>query len=257
MSLRTLSALLLAATLCACGNDDRTATNTGPSEPILAALADTRRLETDRDADAGRRPGVVLEFFGIEPGMTVLDLFSGTGYYTELVYRIVGDAGTVWAHNNAAYLANREPLQARYGDGRLASVRRVTAENNELDLPAESFDAVLMILTYHDIYFVNESIGWTRIDGPGLLAELYQSMRPGAVLGVVDHAAAPGSPGESGNSLHRIDPALARREIEAAGFVFDAESTALRNLDDDLTQNVFADGIRGRTDRFVFRFRKP
>jgi predicted methyltransferase len=254
--------LALFAALIASGCADRNvassrAAGERPSPAIAAALAHSDRLEADREADGRRRPGAVLQFFGVEPGMSVLDLFSGTGYYTEILYRIVGDEGAVWAHNNTPYLGNVEPLAARYGNGRLAAVVRMTAENNELELPPETFDAVLMILTYHDIYFVNEAIGWPRIDGPRLLAELFQAMKPGAVLGIVDHVAAAGSPPETGNTLHRIDPALARREVERAGFLFEAETAALRNPDDDLTANVFSERVRGRTDRFVFRFRKP
>jgi predicted methyltransferase len=253
-------ALVAALIVGGCTTRDGTESDSAvqsPNPAIAAALAHRDRPDADREADARRKPGAVLQFFGIEPGMTVLDLYSGTGYYTEILYRIVGDEGAVWAHNNTPYLRNVEPLAARYADGRLAAVVRITAENNELELPADTFDAVLMILTYHDIYFVNEAIGWQRIDGPALLAELFRAMKPGAVLGIVDHVAAPGSPPETGNTLHRIDPSLVRRELEAAGFVYEAASDVLRNPDDDLMTQVFNEQIRGRTDRFVFRFRKP
>ena len=114
-----------------------------------------------------------------------------------------------------------------------------------------------MILSYHDVYYLPGDGSWPEIDGPRMLATILDSMKPGAVIGVVDHAAESGAPVEVGTSLHRIDPARLRREFEAAGFVFDGESSDLRNPGDDLGKPMYAEGIRGKTDRFVFRFRKP
>ncbi len=227
-------------------------------DPVEAALAHRERLAADREQDAQRKPGALLRFFAIKPGMTVLDLYSGGGYNAELVSYIVGPEGEVWAHNNSPYLDfARQGIKARYTPGRLANVRRILAENNELRLPAAKFDAVLMILTYHDIYHVHEASGWTPIDGPALLAELYRGMKVGAVLGVVDHRAAPGSPPETGESLHRIDPQLVIDQLQATGFRLTGESDLLSNPEDDLQRNVFDPAIRGRTDKFVLRFVKP
>ena len=192
------------------------------------------------------------------PGMTVLDMYSGGGYYTELLAYLVGNTGRVFAHNNTPYqrFAKAE-IEARYADGRLPNVELLISENNELKLPAGTFDVVLMILAYHDVYFVNEDMGWTEVDGPAMLAEIYVSMKPGAVLGIVDHAAASGAPASTGGTLHRLDPELIKREIMAAGFLYDGESDVLRNFEDDHTQPVFDESIRGRSDRVVLRFRKP
>ena len=96
-----------------------------------------------------------------------------------------------------------------------------------------------------------------KIDGPALLAEIIQSMRPGAVLGIVDHVADRGAPATTGGTLHRLDPELIKRDIVAAGFLFAGESDVLRNFTDDHRQPVFDDSIRGRTDRAVLKFRKP
>lgn len=225
---------------------------------IANALAHPDRLAADREIDARRHPGEILGFFGITPGMTVLDMFSGSGYYTEIVARTVGDTGKVWAHNNTPYLKwLADPITARYADDRLAFVHRFVAENNELELPEAKFDAVLMILTYHDIYHVQPQHGWPKIDGPKMMATIYRALKPGGVLGIVDHAAADGAPPETGEELHRIDPALARRELEAAGFVFEAESELLRNPQDDLQRVVLDPEVRGRTSRFIYRFRRP
>ena len=229
-----------------------------PSAEVERAINDPRRSAADRERDGRRQAREVLRFFGIRPGMTVLDMYSGGGYYTELLAYLVGNTGRVVAHNNTPYqrFAKAE-IEARYADGRLPNVELLIGENNELELPAETFDAVLMILAYHDVYFVNEDMGWTEVDGPAMLAEIYVSMNPGAVLGIVDHAAASGAPASTGGTLHRLDPELIKREIMAAGFLYDGESDVLRNFEDDHTQPVFDESIRGRSDRVVMRFRKP
>lgn len=226
--------------------------------PVEAALANPARLQGDHDADENRRPAEVLEFFGIEPGMSILEVFAGGGYYTEILSYVVGPEGRVVAHNNTPYLQwARAALEKRFTPGRLENVERLTAENNALEFPEGSFDAAVFILAYHDVYHLDEPNGWTRIDGPAMLAEVYRALKPGAVVGVVDHVAAAGSPAETANTLHRIDPALLRKDFEAAGFVFEDQSQALRNPQDDLGKPVFAKEVRGRTDRFIFRFRRP
>jgi predicted methyltransferase len=231
---------------------------TAQAAAVNAALANPGRPASDRARDQARQSAAVLTFFGITPGMTVLDVFSGGGYYTEILSYLVGPKGWVVAHNNTPYLEfAKADLSTRYAPGRLPNVERIVAENNQLELPANRFDAVLMTNAYHDIYFVDEEHGWAKIDGPRLLAVIYQSMKPGAVLGVVDHAAAPGTSPEAGGALHRIDPDLLKREIEAAGFVFEAGSDVLRNPGDDGTRSSFDPSIRGRTNQVVFRFRKP
>jgi len=224
-----------------------------------AALAAPGRLPTDLEQDAQRKPVEVLEFFGVQPGMSVLDLYSGAGYFTELLAVVVGPTGRVVAHNNKAYLEGAgEELARRFADPqRLANVERVAAENNALELAPGNFDFVLLSAVYHDVYYANEANDWPAIDGPKLLAELFAAMKPGAVLGLIDHAAAPGSPAETGGTLHRIDVGLVKRDFAAAGFVLEAESDVLRNSADDLGKGVFDPAVRGRTDRFVLRFRRP
>ena len=116
---------------------------------------------------------------------------------------------------------------------------------------------MLLSAVYHDVYYVNEANDWPAIDGPKLLAELFAGMKPGATLGLIDHAAAPGSPAETGGTLHRIDVDLVKRDFAAAGFVLEAESDVLRNPADDLGKGVFDPAVRAETDRFMLRFRRP
>lgn len=264
------STFILAGSLLflgACSPDDTprerggsdTAAVAAPDPAVYQRAVDSpERSDKDRERDAGRKPAAVLEFFGIRPGMTVLDLFSGGGYYTEIIARLVGSDGKVVAHSNEAYqrFAGDEVV-LRYADNRLPNVEVLMAENNELELPAAEFDAILMILSYHDIYFASPNDGWPKIDGPKLLAELYAGAKPGAVLGIVDHYAEAGAPRETGGTTHRIDPSIVIAEVEAAGFKLDAKSDVLRNLSDDYNKNVFEEDLRGKTDRFVLRFVKP
>jgi predicted methyltransferase len=223
-----------------------------------SAVASTGRTDADRERDAGRKPAAVLEFFAIEPGMTVLDMFSGGGYYTEMLSSVVGAEGKVVAHSNQAYAQFvADESNARYVDGRLTNVEILMAENNELELPANTFDATMLMLSYHDIYYASAEDDWPKIDGPKLLAEFFSGLKSGGILAVVDHSAAAGSPPETGGTLHRIDPSIVTAEIEAAGFILDGKSDVLRNMDDDHSLPVFDEQIRGKTDRFVMKFRKP
>ena len=260
---RTRFCFLFALTVlfaAACGQNDTPNPSAAavPAAHYADAVASTTRFAGDRERDANRKPAEVLRFFDIRPGMRVLDLYAGDGYYTELLSAVVQPGGSVVAHTNSAYLGFvGEPFQARLENNRLPNVEVLIAENNELDLPRESFDAVLMILTYHDIYYANPKDGWPKIDGPRLLAELHESMKPGAVLGIVDHYAEPGSPRETGGTVHRIDPGIVIGEVEAAGFVLEEKGEFLRNMGDDYGKNVFDPAVRGKTDRFVLRFLKP
>jgi predicted methyltransferase len=229
-----------------------------PSQATHDAVSNTARSAEDRQRDASRKPQAVMDFFGVKPGMQVLDLFAGGGYYTELLAYAVGEAGAVVSHNNQAYLDYaKDQIAVRYADKRLPNVNALHQEVAELDLPAGSFDAAFLILSYHDIYYLPKDGSWARIDGPKMLEEIFTGLKPGGVLGVVDHAAVKGAPSSTGNTLHRIAPELVKREITAAGFVFDAASEVLYNPADDLKNPMYAEGIKGNTNRFVFRFKKP
>lgn len=263
--MKTLIApLTLAVFLTACGQQDSApAPETPlPAEPevsiYVAALDSASRPAADRERDAGRHPAEVLEFFGIQPGATVLEMFAGGGYYTEMLANVVGESGKVVAHMNTPLLKfSGEAFEKRHADNRLPNVEILTAENNELVLGADHFDAVTIILNYHDLYWESEEYSWTKIDVPAFLAQIHKGLKPGGTLGIVDHSAAAGSPSETGSTLHRIDPAIVIAELEAAGFVLDGESDVLRNMDDDHSLGVFDPAIRFKTDRFALRFKKP
>ena len=267
------SLLLIVSMLAACGSPEPEGTasdaTSGPdaarskamlneSDLYQAAVNHPDRSDADRERDANRQPAAVLEFVGIRPGMQVLDLYSGGGYYAELLSRVVGPEGRVAAHNNQAYLGFAgDEIEARYLDGRLGNVDSLMAENNELELPANSFDAITMILTYHDFYLADPDNGWPAIDAAALRAELFNGLKPGGIVGLIDHAAPEGAPSSTGGDTHRIDRAIVIDEMTASGFVLDASSDMLRNADDDREKSAFDPSVRGRTDRFTLRFRKP
>ncbi len=261
--MRYVSVLFVAAVLAACGQREDEVPQASTAAPergtavYAAAVDNPARTDADRARDAGRKPAEVLEFFGIREGMTVLDMFSGGGYYSEIVAYVVGDDGKVFAQTNEAYLGFvGDEFRDRYANERLPNVEILMAENNELELEADSLDAVLLVLSYHDFIIDDAANGWPLIDVPALLAEFHAALKPGGIVGIIDHHAAPGSPPETGNTLHRIDPALVIAGMQAAGFELEADHDILRNPADDLTKSVFEPDIRGRTDRFVMRFGK-
>ena len=232
---------------------------TATLSPYELAVANPARSEADRLRDGARKPAETLEFFDVAESMQVLDMFSGGGYYTEVLAYLVGPKGKVYAQNNQAYLDfAKDELKTRFADGRLANVERLNIAVADLDLPADTIDVALLILSYHDLYYRPEDDSWPEIDGPAMLFDIYGSLKPGGVLGVIDHNANPGADKfETATGLHRIDMMVVRCEIESAGFAFAGSADLLRNPRDDLSAPMFAEGIRGKTDRFVLRFHKP
>jgi len=264
--MRTTIALLTAACLITACGQETTEPAAVSAEPAAeaeisiyaAAVASESRPETDRASDAGRKPEAVLEFFGIRPGDVVLEMWAGGGYYTELLAHVVGEDGKVIVHANTPILNFAgEAHTNRHADNRLPNTEILMAENNELALEADSFDAITIVLNYHDLYWASEQYGWEQIDVGQFLAEIFKGLKPGGVLGIVDHQAASGSPSETGSTLHRIDSAIVIAELQEAGFELDGQSDVLTNPEDDHSKSVFDPEIRGNTDRYVLRFRKP
>ncbi len=231
----------------------------GGSAALDAAFASPDRPAEDRGQDARRHAKEVLEFLGVKPGMRVIDVFAAGGYNTELLARAVGVKGEVIAYNNPPYAKYAaKSIDKRYAGGRLGNVRQVTAEVDELDLAPGSLDAALLVMSYHDVYFRPKDGGFDRTKGEELLARIHRALKPGGVVVVQDHVAqAGGDPIEVADRLHRIDPAVVRRDFEKAGFEFDGSIDVLKHPEDDHSKLVFDEAIRGKTDQFVYRFRKP
>jgi len=227
-----------------------------PSAAIQQAVARTDRPAADVQRDKHRKPAAVLSFLSIEPGMTVLDVFAGGGYYTELLDSIVGPGGHVLSHNNQAYISYvGDELQSRFDANRLPHTERIIAEADDLELTDHSLDAVLMVLVWHDFFYGSEEDHWPDADESAFIGKLCHAMKPGAVLGLVDHIANPGGDiSKVAETLHRIDPQRVKAQFAGTCFEFDGESDVLRNPEDDHTLVMSDPSIRGRTDRFLFRF---
>jgi predicted methyltransferase len=232
----------------------------GASEAAIeAAIASPDRPQSDIEQDDRRKPLQVLEFAGAEPGMHVIDVFAAGGYYTELLARVVGATGQVIAYNNPPYASfAAKGIAERYAGNRLPNVRQITCKIEQLELIPASLDLALFIMSYHDLYWRPDDGSWPATDPHLLLAKIYAAMRPGGVVIVEDHVANPGGePDKVVADLHRIDPALVKSDFRKAGFLYDGESKVLANPEDDHLKLVFDESIRGHTDRFLFRFRKP
>ncbi len=222
---------------------------------IKAAIEHPDRPKQDKSRDVNRKPGEVLLFAGVKPGMTVLDLNSGGGYYSEILSHAVGSEGKVIAHNGTVYWTfMNKTVPARFTE-RLSNVEPLNVESEVVDLPENSVDLVMSVLAYHDYFFNHESRKAPE-DMPMVLASIYRSMKPGGSFVVVDHEALDGTGSEVGDTLHRINSDFVKNQVLAAGFKLDAESEALANPEDAKTQSVFHPDIRGKTDRFVIRFTK-
>lgn len=221
---------------------------------LPAQLMGSSRAAEDRARDAGRKPAQVIAFLGIQRGMTVVDLIAAGGYYTEVLSLAVGPKGKVYAQNGAYVLkirdgANDKALTARLADDRLPNVVRLDREVAEIGLEPGSIDAALTALNFHDIYNKRGPEG-----ADAFLKAVYRLLKPGGVLGIVDHV---GQPGADNAKLHRIEQPKAEAAAKAAGFTLEERGRMLANPRDGGTESVFAPEIRGRTHRFVLRLRKP
>lgn len=221
---------------------------------IAAALTDASRPAADTARDAVRKPGELLALAGVKPGESVVDFVIGGGYFTRVLAAAVGPEGKVYAYQPAEFIA----YEKSYGEslktvaGAYANVTPLDASLTGLDLP-DGVDMVMTVQNYHDLHLK----AFPADTAAKVNAEVFASLKPGGLFLVVDHEAADGAPLDVADSLHRIDKAKLRKEIEAAGFVFEGESQLLDNPADPHTANVFDPAIRGKTDQFVMSFRKP
>ena len=161
---------------------------------IAKAVAAPERSAKDRERDAHDKPAELLAFAGVKPGMKVADFFGGGGYWSELLARAVGPTGSVTLVNNPGYFFfSKDGLKERFADGRLKDIRQRVVETGNLDLGSEQFDLIFIFMGYHDLYWVDESNGWPKIDAGGVLDQLNRALKPGGKLLIVDHAAKEGT----------------------------------------------------------------
>ena len=222
-----------------------------------AVAATSARSQTNVALNAGRKPAEVLRFLGLKRGMRVVDMVGGNGYWAEIMAPAVGPRGRVTIWQPTQFYSQKTVDTFAAGVGKQSKVALISSPWEAPVLPARQYDFLLINLDYHDVYYVNPKRGIVRQEPAPWLARVSAAMKPGAILGVIDHSAVAGSdPRESVEKLHRIDPALVLADWERAGFKLEAQSALLRNPDDKLDTLVFDPAIRGKTDRFLYRFRK-
>ena len=219
-----------------------------------AALADPARPAADRTRDAARKPAELLAFAQIKPGQKVGDYVMGGGYVTRLLAAAVGPSGKVYGFQPAEFIA----FKKQYGDDQAAvdaAYVNVDAVAGPFAAPAfpEPLDTIITVQNFHDLYLKPFPAG----TGDKASAALFAALKPGGTLVVVDHAAAKGTGTTLSDSLHRIDKDAVVAALTKAGFTLEASSNLYKRSDDPHTANVFDAAIRGKTDQFTLRFRKP
>jgi len=218
---------------------------------ITAAVADPMRPAADTARDANRKPAQILAFVGVKPGDTVVELMPGGGYFTRILAKTVGPKGHVYAvvpsgfANRPGAMDGLNALAAQYPNV------TITATDLSSFKVAQPADVAATSENYHDFH------NGPTANIPGLNAAAFAALKPGGVYYIEDHAAAKGAGVTTTSTLHRIDPAAAISEVEAAGFKLDGQSDLLANPDDPHDKAVFDPSIRGKTDKFALRFRKP
>lgn len=223
---------------------------------IEKSIASPERTAADRERDAREKPAEVMAFAGVKPGMVIADIFAGGGYYSELFSGAVGDGGKVLAINNLAYVNyEKDNIKARFTEGRLRNVERRLVEASYMPIAPQSVDLAVIVMSYHDVYWIDEKNGWAEINTDGFLDSIKRMLKPGGKLLIIDHNAAKGTGKEVVARLHRLNEDWARKSLESHGFVLEKTYDGLRNPDDQLDKPVFDAAVKGRTDRYVHLYR--
>ncbi len=217
---------------------------------MRAALAAPERSAENKARDADRKPIETVQFFGIKSGDSVVDMIAVTGWFTEVLSAAVGPRGRVYMQN-PPFVPDSDAEKALIK--RLGNAEAVRAPLAVAGIVAKA-DAAVLAMNLHDIYngFDNQPGG--EAVAVEFLKAIYAALKPGGVLGVIDHV---GVAGQDNAKLHRMLPQQARDALVKAGFTIEAESPLLANAADDHTKHVFDPAVRGHTDQFVFRARKP
>ncbi|WP_336968992.1 methyltransferase [Sphingobium aromaticiconvertens] len=229
-----------------------------PYPALTAAVADASRPADARAMDESRKPAETLDFLGLKPGMKAADIMTGSGYWAEIMAKAVGPKGKVTGFEPSQFYATPEEKPKWEAlTKRVPQVAWVRYPFEAFAAAPNSFDFTIINLSYHDLYWVSAKYGIPRTDPAVFVKTLYAATRPGGIVGIIDHVGTPGDTRTIVDKLHRIDPDTVKADFTAAGFVLEAQSPLLANPADDHSKLVFDPAIRGKTDRFFFRFRKP
>ena len=253
-----LAGALLAFTSLKLANHGAIAAEAAPaiSPAIAAAVADAGRPATDTARDADRKPAEMVAFAGLKAGDKVADLVPGGGYFTRVFSKTVGAKGKVYAvvpdilvKNNAKATDGISKLAA---DPAYNNVSVVVTPLYDLKLP-EPLDVAWTSDNYHD--FHNPMFG--SPDMGAYNKSVFNTLKSGGIYIVIDHSAVIGAGTGATETLHRIDPESVKAEVTGVGFEFVGETNILAHPGDDHTTKIFETGVRGKTDQFVLKFRKP
>lgn len=223
------------------------------ADDLAATLAAPGRPDADKARDAARHPVELMAFAGIKPGMKVGDFIIGGGYFTRLFSAAVGPTGHVYAYTPAEFIRfNGDYQKSLDAVAALPNVSTLNGSLGAIGFPND-LDLVWTSQNYHDLH-----LGYmTPAQIAAVDKAIFDSLKPGGVFLVIDHYAPDGTGDSLSKKLHRIDIETVKSELKAAGFVLEGESDVLRNKDDPRTASVFDDSIKGKTDQFVLKFRKP
>ncbi|MBT2187610.1 class I SAM-dependent methyltransferase [Sphingobium nicotianae] len=214
---------------------------------LKTVLADPGRPDADKVRDADRKPAELIAFAGVKAGSTVAELGPGGGYFTRILTGAVGAKGHVYA-----MVGRPSPVLSDYAATH-ANLSVVSIQPGEINVPAP-VDVVWTTLNYHD--FKNNKVGDSDVAAL-TNAAAFKALKPGGVYFIVDHQAAPGAGTSVTSTLHRIEDKAVISEVEAVGFKLETRSALLAHAADDHTLAVRETGIRGKTDQFILKFRKP
>ncbi len=255
---RKISALCGAALLAASFPAIAQQPTVPAKSPLETALASPDRTRAEIAQDESRKPAEVLSFFGLKAGDQAAEFLAGGGYYATLMASVVGKDGSVVALNPPAFM-QRQPSLERWSDAMEDQPNISLKLGNFADFKAKenAFDFAMMHLVYHDVYFESERFGITRAEPDVFLTELFKGMKPGGVVAVIDHVGEGKDTRALVEKTHRIDPAVVKADFARAGFTLAAESNMLANDTDDASKNVFHPAVRGKTNRFMYKFVKP
>ena len=253
MRLPLLTTCLVVAVLTGCAG-----VRINESAGIERVLASPTRSADDRERDARDKPAEVLALAAFKRGDTVADLLAGGGYYSEILSGIVGPAGKVLLVNNPGYDGfGKKGYSERLANNRLPNVQHIVGPSDALGMGENVLDGAVTVMSYHDLYWVDDKQGWPKVDAGQFLDQVVRALKPGGVLLVVDHSAKQGTGSADAQTLHRIDEQFTIADFRRHGLEWEAAIPVLRNADDDRSKNVFDPAIRGKTDRFVHLYRKP
>ena len=230
-----------------------------PVPNVAAAVANTTARSPDNvKLDDSRKPVEILRFLGLRKDMQVLDLLGSNKYWAEITAPAVGPAGHVDVWDVSQFTDADGIKSFNEFASRQKNVTLTVAPFEKPEFPQNRYDLAIFNLNYHDVYWTSEKNKVPTMDPNAWLKSLYAAMKPGGVVGVIDHIANPNNDTRATvDKLHRIDPEVVKADFKRAGFVLVDESRLLTNPADDHSLLVFDPKIRGKTDRFVFKFQKP